>query len=114
MKRILLASEHLDPRALASGELGAGVAFALTAGEGPSRNPKQQANEDSLAVLPVQGGFAGIVADAHWGAFAGEALVKAAVAALEERAPATHVELAELLLDLDGAFREGRPEGDTS
>lgn len=111
---ILLASDHLDPRAVATGTLGAGVAFALTPGEGPSRNPKQQKNEDSLGVLSVPGGVAAVVADSHWGAFSGEALVRVAVAALEKKAPATHGELAELLLDLDRDYRRARPATDRS
>src|SRR5439155_7823982 len=60
-RTLLLASDHLDPGAVAAGSLGAGVAFALTPGEGPSRNLKQQKNEDSLGVLAVPGGVAAIV-----------------------------------------------------
>ncbi len=114
MKKILLASEHLDPRSAATGEAGRGVAFALTPGEGPCRNPKEQPNEDSLAVLSVPGGVAAIVADSHWGAFSGEALVRATADAIEARPPATERELAELLLDLDTSYRPGRPEEDRS
>src|SRR5438445_521560 len=82
-----------------------GLVYALTPGEGPSRNPKQQKNEDSLAVLIVPGGAAAVVADSHWGAWSGEALARATASALAARLPATHVALAELLLDLDQSYR---------
>jgi serine/threonine protein phosphatase PrpC len=111
---LLLASDHLDPAAVALGSLGPGVAYALTPGEGPSRNPKQSKNEDSLAVLAVPGGVAAIVADSHFGAFSGEALVRAAARALAAKAPTTHVELAELLIDLDRDYRKERPDEDGS
>jgi serine/threonine protein phosphatase PrpC len=111
---LLLASDHLDPARVALGSIGAGVAFALTPGEGPSRNPKQQKNEDSLGVLLVPGGVAAVVADSHWGAYSGEALVRVVVAALARRAPATHAELSELLLDCDRDYRKERPAGDRS
>jgi serine/threonine protein phosphatase PrpC len=114
MKKILLASEHLDPRSVATGDLGRGVAYALTPGEGPCRNPKEQPNEDSLAVLSVPGGVAVIVADSHWGAFSGEALVKVTADAIEAKPPATERELADLLLDLETSYRASRPKEDRS
>jgi serine/threonine protein phosphatase PrpC len=114
MERVLLASDHLDPLSVASETLAPGLVFALTAGEGPSRNPKQQKNEDSLAVLSLPGAQAGVVADSHWGAFAGEALARAAASALAAQLPRTHQELARLLLGLDLEFRRERPKDDRS
>jgi len=110
---ILLASEHVDPARVASGEL-AGVVYALTPGEGPSRNPKSQKNEDSLAVLAIPGGVAGVVADSHWGAWLGEELTRSCAAALEARPPATEAALGDLLLELDASSRSKRPPNDRS
>jgi serine/threonine protein phosphatase PrpC len=109
-----LGKDHLDPAIAAVREALPGVVCALTPGEGPSRNPKQQKNEDSLGLVAIEGGVVAVVADAHWGAYAGEALVKAAVAALPAKLPSSAAALAEHLLALDAGFREARPAGDVS
>lgn len=109
-----LAKDHLDPSIAAVREALPGVVCALTPGEGPSRNPKQQKNEDSLGLAAVDHGVVAVVADSHWGAHAGEALVKAALAAVTEKLPASPAALGEHVLALDASFRAARPEGDAS
>lgn len=115
---LLLASEHLDKTAAAVRSLGPRVACALTPGEGPSVNPKHQANEDSLAALDLGVALAGLVADSHWGAGLGEALVRATSSELARlpaaSVPSTPAALEELVRRLEARVAGERADGDDS
>jgi serine/threonine protein phosphatase PrpC len=111
---VLLASDHLDKRSAAVRALVPWVACALTPGEGPSVNPKHQANEDSLGALLLADGAAGIVADSHWGASIGEGIVRRAVETFEKHAPATRSTLEGVVLELASAASTARSSGDAS
>jgi serine/threonine protein phosphatase PrpC len=112
---VLFASEHLDRGTIAVGALGASAACALCPGEGPSRNRKQQPNEDSLALLWAADALVACVADAHFGAFLGEELVRGAARQSEAAAPpASPLELARWVRALAASSRDRRPPDDGS
>lgn len=111
---LLLARAHADPAQVAVRALEPSVVAALTPGEGPPRSPKHEPNEDSVGALAWDGGAAGVVADSHHGAHAGEALVRAVAAALAGGVPEKASALGGLVLKVEEQLGGSRPEGDRS
>ena len=87
---MLLATENPSKGAFRLERPAPGVVAAITAGDGPSLNPKVTANEDSLAVVTLGSRTAALIADAHFGPAAGEIAARAFVRIMV-RTPATRV-----------------------
>lgn len=110
---ILLASDHLDKARAEVVVASPGVAVALTPGEGPSRNSKDQPNEDSVAAVAIPGGVLAVVADSHWGAKAGEMAARALAGSADAVSPDPQG-LEKAMLDLDEEIVRRKPSGDES
>lgn len=92
------------------------VAVALASGSAESLNPKQWVCEDSVAVhrLP-DGGLLAAVADAHYGGYAGEAILADLAARFAAQVAGSVPErLTNVLREADELLFERRPVGDGS
>lgn len=89
---------------------------ALATGAAESLNLKQWLCEDSVAVHRLgDGSLLAAVADAHFGGYAGEAMLEGLVDRFESTAPGTILErLTQTMRLADAALHEHRPAGDTS
>ena len=100
--------------------LDASTVAALATGAAESTNPKLWLCEDSLAVHRLEGGGRlAVVADSHYGGYAGEAVVRPCREEFETlRAEEPGRRVVEILTDvlrrLDLRLHEGRPPGDES
>jgi hypothetical protein len=110
----LLATDHPTKGTHRLERPASNVVAAITAGDGPSVNPKRAPNEDSLAVVPLSDGVAALVADAHFGPSSGEIAARGFASAVERAPPRDAGELVEIVIDLDLRVREERARDDDS
>ncbi|MBI3270984.1 MAG: protein phosphatase 2C domain-containing protein [Planctomycetes bacterium] len=112
---LLLGTGHPTKGAYRLERAAANAWAATTAGDGPSTNPKLSPNEDSLAVVSLaDGGVAALVADAHFGAGAGEIAARFFAESVRRTPPVGREALVALLVELDERIRAERPPGDRS
>ncbi len=114
---LLLGTAHPEKGVFYLETVAPGVVAAITAGDGPSLNPKRDPNEDSAAIVPLPGGgVAALVADSHFGAAASEIAARGFVEEIARRGAADFGgdALPDVLERIDERIGQERPKNDGS